>query len=260
MDELTFGQRLIKIRKHFGITMTVMSEKLKTVKSNVSRYERDLNKPTISFLESLIKVYRINLNWLFGASEEMFLPAEIEAEISEKDKKAISPFIAVEDNRFEIQEVEYTSFGIPIFGDFIDESAKQHLLQISGPISAGEPQEIVNQGYDSIPLPIYKSSRDLDEYLVFRVNGLSMEPEIHHEDIVFIYKNDNWIELNNKIVAVRIHGEMTLKKLAIDNIKREIVFKPINKKYADIIISFELMKAISLIGELKAITRVYKKK
>ena len=260
MKEITFGQRLVMIRKQFGINMTEMSDKLGTVKSNLSRYERDLNKPTIGFIESLLKTYRINLNWLFGEDQNMILPKPSDEKLK-KDEKTNKKEACADDKKFfELPTIDFTSFGIPIFKDFVESSAAQHTLPISGSISAGDPQEITLTGYDYVPLPIYKSSRDLDEYIVFKVNGLSMAPEILHEDIVFINKNENWIELNNKIVAVRIHGEMTLKKLAIDNAKREIIFKPLNKKFSDIVINYELMKAISLVGELKAITRIYKKK
>ena len=87
-----------------------------------------------------------------------------------------------------------------------------------------------------------------------------MKPEIEHEDIVFIYKNTDWYSLNGKIVAVMIEGAMTLKKLHINESKKEITFKALNKNYDDINISFEMMESTYLIGELKAIRRVYNTK
>ena len=114
------------------------------------------------------------------------------------------------------------------------------------------------EGYDFVPFPFYKTQKDLSEYLVFRVNGLSMAPDIHHEDIVFIYKNSNWAELNDRIVAVRLQGDMTLKKLSMNDQKKEIVFKALNKDYEDILVSYSEMDSTYLVGELKAIRRIYR--
>ena len=257
MKKSTFGQKLTIIRKHFGINKTRMAEDLKTAKSNISRYERDLNKPTIDFIRSLLKVYNINLNWLFGENQEMLLSADNAVSvINDNEKKANK-----QTNKYlEFQSVGYTSFGVPIF-DNLDENAQdKYSLPIVGAISAGEPIEVLHTSdNDFIPLPFYKTSKDLNNYLVFRVNGLSMHPDIHHEDIVFIYKNQNWIELNNKIVAVRIDGEMTLKKLSINNERKEIIFKALNKNFSDIVLNYEMMNNTSLVGELRAIRRVFNK-
>ena len=254
MNKFTFGQRLIILRKHFGITISEMSENLGAVKSNISRYERDMVKPTICFLESLVKVYRVNLNWLFGENQNMLLTDGVKSKKMTKNEIPKSKH-----NVIEISSIDYTTFGIPVFYDLIIQAAEMRLLPVSGSISAGEPMEITLTDFDYVPLPTYKSSKDLDEHIAFRVNGLSMAPEIHHEDIVFIYKNENWIELNNKIVAVRIHGEVTLKKLSIDNRKREIALIALNKMFEDINIGFEMMESTTLVGELKAIIRINKK-
>jgi len=257
MKRISFGQRLIMIRQHFGINLSTFADSLKIVKSNLSRYERNLNKPTISFLSALTKTYNINLNWLFGVEKNMFLLDKALAQTNLMSNNKKSDVNKADIKVIDLNSIDYTASGIPIFKDSISKRAEKYLLPISGAISAGEPLEIQQTANDFSPLPIYKSKKNLDEYVVFRVNGLSMAPEINHEDLVFIYKNDNWIELNNKIVAVRIQGETTLKKLAINNNSKEIIFKALNKDYSDINISYEMMDATTLIGELKAIRRVY---
>ena len=259
MNKLSFGKKLQKIRKHFGITITTMSDTIGVVKSNISRYERDLNKPSIDFVEKMLKYYNVNLNWLFGQGTQMFNATAEGITLTQVSKKKVKITAAPLEKIVELPLVSYTSFGIPIF---TDESHKihpeQHLLPVSGDISAGAPMEIKeSEPYDFVPFPFYKSGKDLEDYLVFRVNGLSMAPEIDHEDIVFVKRNTNWFDLNGKIVAVMIQGEMTLKKLYLNDSQQEVIFKPLNKDFSDIHISYEMMEATFLVGELKAIRRVF---
>jgi len=247
--KLTFGDKLVLIRKYFGISITDMSDLTGIVKSNISRYERDLVAPGVHFLSVLKKHYPINMNWFFDDKEDM---------ITGRMRKRRGP----NKKRFakkaaNLEPVTYTSFGIPIFGEILEN--EEYLLPVSGSISAGEPLEIKEmESTEFVPFPISKSD-DLEQYLVFKVNGLSMAPEIAHQDIIFVKRNNNWLDLNNRIVAVMIRGEMTLKKMIIDNQNHDVMFKALNRDYDDIVISFEMMDGIFLVGELKAIRRIYKK-
>ena len=261
MKKLSFGERITLIRKKYNISMTEMANTLGVVKSNISRYERGLNKPTIQFIGLLLKHYRVNLNWLFGENEEMILTENVKHSLTQLPKNSFLYEVTQKNKIMDMPAITYTSLGIPVFSQIAEEvDTEHHLLPVSGSISAGDPVEIKKaESYEFVPFPFYKSSKDLDDYLVFKVNGLSMAPEINHEDIVFIKKNNNWIELNNKIVAVMIQGDMTLKKLHLDNINQEIIFKPLNRNFDDIKVSFEMMDSTFLVGELKAIRRVFNK-
>jgi SOS-response transcriptional repressor LexA len=241
-----FGDKLIAIRKHYGINITQMSDTTGVVKSNISRYEHDLVRPTVYYLDVLVKHYRVNLNWLFGVEQQMILDTKLPEKIKKTNKV------------IHLEPESYIKAGIPVYGKI--NRTKNNILPVSGAISAGEPLEIKeNEREDYVPFPLSKDKADITNYLVFQVNGLSMAPDIKHEDIVYIKKNDNWLELNGKIVAVMIKGEMTLKKLVIEEANQIVKFKPLNRGYNDIIIDFDMMEGTFLVGELKAIRRVYKK-
>jgi len=259
MKPTSFGEKLRLVRNHYGITITEMSEKINVVKSNISRYERDLNKPTVPFVELLLKHYRVNLNWLFGENEAMFLSG------AEKNSQVIHNHESVTkvlNNRqhHDYSVIEFTTFGIPIYNAApLDTEQTANRFPIVGAISAGIPLEITpTDEFGLVSYPLFKSKSDLDKYLVFKINGLSMAPEIKHEDIVFVYKNNNWMELKNKVVAVRISGEMTLKKLVIDEQKRRITLVALNKEFQDLVLNEADLERTILIGELKLIRRIYK--
>jgi len=247
-EKYSFGDKLVLIRKYFGISITDLSDNTGIVKSNISRYERDLVEPGLHFLSVLKKKYPINMNWFFDDKEEMIIGKRSKRKYTKKRREV---------TRVALEPITYTSFGIPIFGEIL--ANEEYLLPVSGAISAGEPLEIKEvESTEFVPFPI-SSSDDLEQYLVFKVNGLSMAPEIAHQDIVFVKRNTNWLDLNNRIVAVMIRGEMTLKKMIIDKKNNDVVFKPLNRDFDDLVISFEMMDGVFLVGELKAIRRIYKK-
>jgi SOS-response transcriptional repressor LexA len=246
MENKTFGMRLKAIRLYYNLSISQMAMTMKVVKSNISRYERDRVKPTIVFLERLIKIYRVNLNWLFGESEQMLIDFKMKNKLNKKITEVV-------DN----SPISYLSMGIPVYDKIM--LNKENTIQISGAISAGEPLEIIqSDNYEYVPFPFDYDLKSLENYLVFRVNGLSMAPEIAHNDIVYIKRNTDWLLLNKKIVAVMIRGEVTLKKMSINEVKKEVVFKPLNKDYSNISISsisFDMMDNTFLIGELIAIKK-----
>lgn len=236
----SFGQRLTMVREALGQTISSISRELKIPCSNLSRYERNITKPTIDFLERLIHVYHVNLNWLFGEEgQAMFLYMQ---------KEILAPRKLVQSKLVEVQTP------ITFDEDFIT-------MPILGEIAAGDPVEVGNtKPLGSVVVASQLLANKPEDFFVFRVNGNSMQPEINHEDVVFIYKNSDWGYLNNKIVAVRIEGEITLKKMVLDHEQHQIRFLPFNTAYDPIIVRAEESNDVTLIGELKSIRRTYRQK
>jgi SOS-response transcriptional repressor LexA len=73
-----------------------------------------------------------------------------------------------------------------------------------------------------------------------------MEPKIEHSDIVVIRREQDWWICDKKVVAVRTHEGLTLKKLIIDHVKNSSCLVPFNPKY-DILFTDE---ECQLIGSL----------
>jgi SOS-response transcriptional repressor LexA len=257
----SFGEKLIAIRKELGLNLSEASEKLELVKSNLSRYERNMINPSVGFIEKLFYIFHVNINWLIGGVGNMFLSKEEIESISIEEVLTTEAIRMMNKQKTvsDLPDFFYTSFGIPVFtkdpgGEMMD------LVPVVGEISAGEPLEIRNEEpLDFVPFPYFKQNTNLDDYLIFRVNGLSMKPEIDHKDIIFIKKNNNWFELDGRVVACVISGELTLKKLHIENASQEIHLIPLNKEFRTIKIGMEDLSYIFLLGELKAIRRVINK-
>lgn len=121
------------------------------------------------------------------------------------------------------------------------------ILPIEGEISAGEPIAVFNQE----PLAYINVSRILDKNKIhcFRVNGRSMEPLIQHNDIVILKKTESWDCCEQKVCAVRINGELTLKVLYVNHDRNVYVLMPVNNEFKPIIIEPETTD-IKLVGTL----------
>ncbi|MCD4651517.1 MAG: helix-turn-helix domain-containing protein [Candidatus Cloacimonetes bacterium] len=217
MDDVMMGQRIARVRKELGKTMATLSDELDIEKSSLSRYERNLNKPSADFLRGLLRSYSVNANWLLDGQQEMFIRSDDE----------VAP----------VQVFE---------------------MPIAGEIAAGPAVAVEQYPVGTIQAPAPMVENNPDKFFVFRVNGRSMQPEIGHQDMVFIRRNDNWRQMNSKIVAVRIEGEITLKRLQLDDDKGLIILQPFNPEYKTIVVNPEDLSDISMIGELKTIIRKYR--
>ena len=216
-EAIEIGIRLRKLRKESGETISGIAKATGISKSNLSRYERGLHQPSIKILSELADYFRVDFDWL--ATGESHEAASNVTEFPGEDMDLIE-------------------------------------MQIVAEIAAGEPVEALNDE----PLgSLFVSSSLVNhaprDYFVFRVNGQSMHPTVAHEDVVFIKKTSDWNRADRKIVAVRLEGEITLKRLQLNSDTGMILLIPINQEMETIMVNPEAVRDIHLIGELKTIIR-----
>ena len=60
----TFSQRLIYLRKTMNYTQQFVSDNTSVSQSNYNKYEKGRFKPSLSFIEKIVKLYNIDANWL----------------------------------------------------------------------------------------------------------------------------------------------------------------------------------------------------
>jgi transcriptional regulator with XRE-family HTH domain len=75
---MSIGNRIREVRDSQGLTVkafaTALSVEDKAIdRGNLSRYENDLINPSYDFFYCMLKVYRVNLNWLIGGIGSMFV-------------------------------------------------------------------------------------------------------------------------------------------------------------------------------------------
>ena len=220
---MTFGDRLISFRKARKITQIELGEAIGMKQASIHDYEKNKVSPSIETIQKIANHYNVNLNWLLTGKGPMYLPDDVPA----VDK--------LEELKREIGH-QFNSVLVTQLSNYTNTEKNDYwYLPITGDIACGEPMKMVIDDSEKL-IPISKkklqSPQDCD---ILRVNGESMMPDIEHSDLVVIRRETNWINCNNKIVAVRNSDGLTLKKLAFDERRGTATLIPSNKRYPVII-------------------------
>ncbi len=70
---MTVGKRIKKIKNTLNITSSALAKRLSIPLRTIGSYERDEAPPSEKFLNALISVFQININWLLTGAGEMFI-------------------------------------------------------------------------------------------------------------------------------------------------------------------------------------------
>ena len=84
------GERIKKIRVHFGLNQEEFGKVLGTSQKAISRWEKNKTEPSIKQLQKLTQLFNINPTWLLTGHGSMFL--EIEGEPKDEKEKIIKEF------------------------------------------------------------------------------------------------------------------------------------------------------------------------
>ena len=125
-------------------------------------------------------------------------------------------------------------------------------MPLMAKISAGMPANVADDfGYHNfVKLPRIYLKDKLDNYMVFRVNGQSMEPQIMNNDIVVIQRKDDWNNTDGSVCAVRLNDDITLKRIQFDHQRQQVLLHPFNVEYRVQVVDSIQGDDISLIGTM----------
>ncbi|HHV36988.1 MAG TPA: helix-turn-helix domain-containing protein [Candidatus Cloacimonetes bacterium] len=193
---MSMSLRIKEIRSNKKLSQVEFARALQVSQSAVSQYEKAARSPDSVFLSKLCSVFGVNLNWLLTGTGSMFQ---------------------------ELQEVD-ASF----LGDTIS-------IPIVGEIAAGHPAEIIyEEPYHQLDIPVGLLSFP-PPYVVFRVSGDSMAPQVMPGDLVICSEDWRNVDTNGKIMAFRTDDGITLKKLMDDIKHKTTLLIPLNSRYAPVI-------------------------
>jgi SOS-response transcriptional repressor LexA len=244
MSKRTIGDRLEFLIKAMAVKDYEFAEKYQISRASLIRYKQNERYPDPEFLVGLSKE-RVNINWLLTGTGTMYIKDEFEEFIKSNKLKAVQP--------------ETSSPNISKQGETEIDTTQSITLPIVGDIAAGEPIEIIDQygmsGQIDIPRTYLKGNPK--NYIVFQVNGKSMEPLIQHADIVVIKANPIWELSNNQVAAVRTSDGVTLKKVQLDHQREQVILQPFNLDFPVLILDSDWNSDASLIGTIALQLRFY---
>jgi SOS-response transcriptional repressor LexA len=244
MNKPTIGQRLTLVIKALKLKDYQFAEKYNISRASLSRYKQNERYPEPEFLEALTKD-NINIHWLFTGKGSMYARDDFQELIQSNQTQTTSP---------------KTNNPIlhPIPAQDLDPS-QSITLPIVGEIAAGSPLEIRDEWSQmgQIQLPLSFLPGNPTQYIVFQVNGRSMQPVIQHGDIVVIKTNQNWSDAEDKIAVVRTDDGLTLKKVQIDHNRQQIILQPFNMDFSVLVLDSDWNYGAFLIGTIALQLRFY---
>lgn len=217
------GLRFKKFRQALDLSQTEIANTLQVKPSAVSQYESGKIYPSNENLDKISKAYGVNLHWLLTGEGTMFT-GKLGDYSSRLDKYA---------------SVQRDDSGI----------LQVVTLPVLAEISAGKPVEAIEGeplDYIAFHPSLIPNEKD---FFCFRVNGDSMEPIIMDGDLVAIRRSVNWKSLQNKVCAMRLNGEITLKRLLKSKSSPHYILEAENKRYEPIIVEPE-QADLTLVGEM----------
>ena len=236
------GKRLAMLMKNMKLKNYQFAEKFGISAASLSRYKSGERYPDPELMLRMSEA-EININWLLTGKGTTRIVKDFDGWMKER----LEENLKVIDSRtglIETPTIDYTrTITLPILGD----------------ISAGPREDIfdLRDLGEHIEVPRSLLSSRQDNYMAFRVNGHSMEPNILHEDIVIIKQELDWEMANEKVSAVRAYDGVTLKKVELDPANRRIVLQPFNLDYKVQILDPDQGLDIFLIGVLSLQLRLF---
>jgi SOS-response transcriptional repressor LexA len=242
MDTNDIGSRLGMLIKAMKLKQYQFTKKFGISANSLDRYKNNERFPDPQFLARLIDA-GVNVNWLLRGEGSMFILAPWELGDDVRTTK-------------KVQIVD----GKPVLvNDFDTTYVRTSIFPIVAEISAGSPMEVSEdmEPAESVEVPTRYIPFGTDNYVAFRINGQSMEPQILHGDIVLIKKQITWDGLDGKICAVRYETGITLKRIQYDEARRGVALQPLNKDYRIEFIDADQSQWLTMIGPLALQLRFY---
>ncbi len=236
------GSRMKKLRKNVKLSQTAMARNLRVRPSAISQMETGKIKPSVDTLILLSEKFDVNLHWMITGEGSMYEIAGDAEGSTERRLEKIRSFI----------NQEMTTL-VKAREDNPEERVIE--LAVRGEIPAGKPLASADTRLDWIAVRKGMLAGVPGDYIALRVNGRSMEPDIHHNDVVVIRKNTDWRKLEGQVCAVRIDGEITLKRLTLDDSKKMVVLLSLNEAYQPILVDPSAHQDLSLLGSLHMLQR-----
>lgn len=235
MAATTVGDRLKMLVRSLSITHGDFAKQNGISLNSMSRYINNKRSPDPEFLIKLAE-QKVNLNWLLSGEGGMYVSAPWDPKPESKTKSKVEVVSA----KGKLSDCTDSSYSRTI------------LLPILAEISAGMPAEVTeNFEHDNfVELPRIYLKDHLDSYMVFRVNGQSMEPQIMNNDIVVIQRKDDWSNTDGSVCAVRLNDGITLKRIQFDHQRQQVLLHPFNADYRVQVVDSMQGDDISLIGTM----------
>lgn len=204
--ENSFGNRLKNALKYRGVSQKDLADKLNVDKSTITRYIKNEVEVGNSRTYAIANILNINIAYLFGLTDSIEPPTEIQQIPSNNPFKHLKGYVDID----------------------LSDTVKIPVVS-SIPASFNKTSELIYDEYINYPKSLLQYSDYKQRYIAMNVEGYSMYPDLYPGDRILV---DTKLELNNgDIGAFYFNDEYTVKRIYFE--PNRIIFKPTNPEHPE---------------------------
>jgi SOS-response transcriptional repressor LexA len=211
-------RRFTDIRRELGHTQAEFARIL-GIPSTTADIERGRTRLTGKVVAELLRQFKINPLWLYGASEKRYL---------ETSSVSVMPKVVT-----------------------VDTQEKENIVLVNAKAAAGYPQSIHDTSWYrqlpafDLPLPQFRNA----SYRGFQVEGDSMLPNLKPGDWVLARAVEDWEDVNpNRMYVIVLHDAVVVKKIEKLPGARTIRLISLNESYPPYEIATDLLQEVWLVS------------
>lgn len=214
MTENIVGERIRAFRKLRGLSGQELARRINVAQTMISKYETGKKRPGFDTLSNLARVSGYSVDYFLGLTDDT--GAKTVEPPSKIDKGMSMAHIIPSGNLI----------WIPVISPEIKPSAGNGNCYAESDLEWNVIEKIPL--FDGELSALYSADTLLSMY----VDGDSMEPQIHHNDLVVFNHDTSWVSGN--VMVVCLDGRLLVKGVVSAGQGRPPILRSTNKDYEDI--------------------------
>jgi signal peptidase I, putative len=269
------GKKIRIAREERGLNQAELASKLNITSRTLQNYEYGTSIPDIKIVQEMAKIFEIQVGYFLD--ENFDVSTDVSSVVS-ADKDDVSSVVSIKN----VSQNRKMSSNTP---NSVQQSVqqKQNLssnnknsekMKKLDEIASGNKNKIINlRFFDNVSAAAgYGANNDDEsfeiievtakflskilrvtpqEYDVISVLGDSMEPLVKNGDMVLVKPTCE--ASNGEIVIANLGGDLYVKKLLRDPIKRNVRLTSMNNFYEDIVIEEDELEQLNIVGVVKKV-------
>lgn len=258
---MDLGKKIRIAREERGLNQAELASKLNITSRTLQNYEYGTSIPDIKIVQEMAKIFEIQVGYFLD--ENFDVSTDVSSVVS-ADKDDVSSVVSV-------KSVSQNKKVSPNNQNSVSQTEKMKKLD---EIALGNKNKIINlRFFDNVSAAAgYGANNDDEsfeiievtakflskilrvtpqEYDVISVLGDSMEPLVKNGDMVLVKPTCE--ASNGEIVIANLGGDLYVKKLLRDPIKRNVRLTSMNNFYEDIVIEEDELEQLNIVGVVKKV-------
>lgn len=272
---MDLGKKIRIAREERGLNQAELASKLNITSRTLQNYEYGTSIPDIKIVQEMAKIFEIQVGYFLD--ENFDVSTDVSSVVS-ADKDDVSSVVSIKN----VSQNRKMSSNTP---NSVQQSVqqKQNLssnnknsekMKKLDEIASGNKNKIINlRFFDNVSAAAgYGANNDDEsfeiievtakflskilrvtpqEYDVISVLGDSMEPLVKNGDMVLVKPTCE--ASNGEIVIANLGGDLYVKKLLRDPIKRNVRLTSMNNFYEDIVIEEDELEQLNIVGVVRKV-------